>query len=128
MSRFDIIVDRHPDKPMAYRFKKTNRVGLVYEYIKKCIEDDVALEASNLYPSVLDQALLKHQENYRIPIITKSEKTLRVLSMSSQIKRIYTVDSIPKDVIRVICYWDLNPKEIPVQIEVALAIIRNADD
>jgi hypothetical protein len=128
MSRFDIIVDRHPDKPTAYSFKKTNRVGLVYEYIKKCIEDDVALEASNLYPSVLDQALLKHQENYRIPIITKSEKTLRVLSMSSQIKRIYTVDSIPKDVIRVICYWDLNPKEIPVQIEVALTIIRNADD
>jgi hypothetical protein len=48
MSRFDIIVDRHPDKPTAYSFKKTNRVGLVYEYIKKCIEDDVALEASNI--------------------------------------------------------------------------------
>ena len=127
-TRFDMLVDRREARPMAYQFKKTSRVSLVYEYIKKCIEDDVNLDASNLYPSVVDQALLKLHQDKKIPIITKTEKTVRVLSMASNMKNVYTVDAIPADVIRAICYWDLDPKEIPKHIEIALTIIRKSDE
>jgi hypothetical protein len=38
------------------------------------------------------------------------------------------VDNIPEKLVQVICYWDLNPKEIPKNIDVALTILRKNEN
>ena len=121
MNRYDMLSDRRKNKPVAYIFKPSRSPDQVYKYLKICMENDVSLDANNLYQSTVDQALAKLQKDIKIPIITKSEKMMLVLSLSN-LKKVYTIKDIPEDVIRVVCYWDLNPKEIPRRIDVALAI------
>ena len=128
MNRFDMLADRHKNKPEAYRFKQTNSPAKVFEYIKICMEDNVAFDANNIYSSTIDQALSKLQKEIRIPIITKSEKSVRMLNLSAGLKKVYTLEALPEDILRAVCYWDLNVKDIPKNIEVALTILRKSDE
>jgi hypothetical protein len=126
MNRFQMLKKQAvANKPVAYSFKQTSSPAKVVEYIKRCLDDGVAFDASNIYSSVVDQALARLYPEWRIPIITKSEKMMQVLVMAHHMQKVYTVDNIPVKVLRAICYWDLNPKEFPSNVEVALSIRRN---
>ncbi len=124
MNRFDMLVNRQKNKPTAYCFKKTSSPARVCDYMKVCIYDGVAFDASNFYPSVIDQALMHLQKEKRIPIITGSEKTMRTLNMFANLKRVHVVDNIPENVVQAICYWDLDKKTLPKSIDVILSIVR----
>lgn len=132
MDRFQILKKQEQEqalRPVAYCFNKTNSPVKVLEYLKICIQDRVAFNSSNIYSSVLDQALAKLYSERKIPVVTRTEKMMRVLSITHNLQRVYSVNDIPDKVIRVICYWDLNPKALPKNIDVALAITRaNAAD
>jgi len=124
MNRFDMLTDRHKNKPVAYKFKPTSSPVKVFDYLKICMEDAVSLDASNIYPSTIDRALLLLQTEIKIPVITKLEKSMRVLRLSG-LKKVHTIDSLPEGILRAVCYWDLNAKEIPKDVEIALIIQRN---
>jgi hypothetical protein len=115
-------------KPVAYQFQRTSSAIKVYEYIKRCIQDGVAFNANNIYSSVIDQALFLLHKEIKIPIITKTEKTARLLTISYNFQEVYSVNNIPKRSARVICYWDLNSKEIPHDYEIALTILRKNEN
>jgi hypothetical protein len=116
------------NKPVAYSFNRTSSPVKVLEYIKRCIQDGVSFDASNIYSTVVDQALARLYSESRIPIVTRTEKMMHVLSMTHHLQKVYTVDNIPAKALRVVCYWDLNPKDIPKNVEIALAIKRRNGD
>ena len=131
MDRFQILKKQEQAlRPVAYCFNKTNNPVKVLEYIKRCIQDGVStFDASNIYTSVVDQALARLYTERKIPVVTKTEKMMRVLSMTYNLQKVYTVDNIPAKVLQVVCYWDLNPKDIPKNIEIAIRIKRqNVND
>lgn len=127
MNRFQILKRQEATKPQAYQFKQTNSAAKVYGYMKRCIQDEVIFDANNIYPSVVDQALTLLQKERRIPIITKTEKMARTLSLTYALQKVHTVDNIPLGS-PIICYWDLNPREIPKDHEIILIIRRKNDD
>jgi len=126
MDRFQILKkqDKSKAKPVAYQFTRTSNAFKVYEYIKRCITDEVAFNASNIYPSVIDQALSYFYQEYQIPIITRTESMMRGLLLTHNDLRVYDYKNIPERFTRVICYWDLNSKLIPKKYEIALVIIK----
>ena len=132
MDRFQILKKQEQEqalRPVAYCFNKTNSPIKVLEYLKICIKDRVAFNSSNIYSSVLDQALAKLYSETKIPVVTRTEKMMRVLNLTHNLQKVYSVNYIPEKVLRVICYWDLNPKSLPKNIDVALAVTRtNAAD
>jgi hypothetical protein len=119
-----MLVDR---KPTPVIFKKTNSAVKILGYLKTCIKSNLIIDINNLYPSTVDQALFLLQEEIKIPIITKTERMMRVLSLSN-LKKVYTIDALPGNIIRAVCYWDLDPGQIPERIEVALTLLRNPDE
>jgi hypothetical protein len=129
MNRFQMLKKQEQEnKPVTYSFNRTSSPVKVLEYLKRCLQDGVSFDASNIYPSVVDQALARFYTEIRIPIVTKTEKMMRVLSLTHNLQKVYSVNNIPSKVLRVICYWDLNPKNLPKNIEVAVQIKRrNAD-
>jgi hypothetical protein len=128
MNRFQLMKQQEPAKPIAYQFQRTGNAAKVLEYIKRCIQDGVAFDANNIYSSVVDQALFLLHKEQKIPIITKTEKTTRLLMATNNFQEVYTVNNIPDKLVRVICYWDLNPKEIPQIYEIALTISRKNEN
>ena len=125
MNRFQMLKKQEQlNKPVTYIFNRTSSPVKVLEYLKRCLQDGVSFDANNIYATVVDQALAKLYSERKIPVVTKTEKMMRVLSMTHRLQRVYTVDTIPGKVLQVICYWDLNPKDLPKNVEVALTIKR----
>jgi hypothetical protein len=128
MDRFKILKKQESTKPIAYSFQQTSTPSKVLEYIKRCIQDEVAFDASNIYPSVVDQALALLNKEKKFPIVTKSEKMARTLLLSLNFYRVYPIESLPENSNPVICYWDLNPRELPRGQEIALVIVRKKNE
>jgi len=128
MDRFQLLKKQDVIKPIAYKFRHSNNPDRVCDYMKKCIQDEVTFDASGIYPAVIDQAMVRLNKTTKIPIITKTEKMMRQLMLAFNLRQVYTVNSIPEGIIRAICYYDLDPKEFPKKIEIALVILRRIDE
>jgi hypothetical protein len=113
-------------KPTAYRFEPTNSIRRTCDYLKRCIVDEVMFDASNILLPLLDSALVKLCQEFQssISIITKSEASARILSITKGFKRVYSVDNIPNTANTVICYWDLDRRKIPEDLHVILVLLR----
>jgi hypothetical protein len=83
-------------------------------------------DASNILLPLLDSALVKLCQEFQssISIITKSEASARILSITKGFKRVYSVDNIPNTANTVICYWDLDRRKIPEDLHVILVLLR----
>lgn len=110
-------------KPTAYRFRASNNVSRVCDYLKKCIQDKVAFDSSNINTAILDPALIKLSKDSGYPIIVGSETREKAIKMTYGVKRVYSLKTIP-NIAHVICYYDLEKKQIP-GLTVVLKIIRN---
>lgn len=122
MDRYQIITCR--DKPVAYRFKSSTNAATVYNYMVKCIEDQVLFEANNVSENVLEEAAIRISKNYNIPIITTT-KRMTLMRITHSYREIYTPDILPLKHRNVLCLWDVPSKK---EWKPILKIIRNIID
>jgi hypothetical protein len=121
MGRYQILRKLSNIKPIAYRFKSSNSINVVSNYIKKCITDKVSFDANNINTIILDPALVKVSKELDVPIVTGSEDMANIFSITHDIK-VYSINNIPLTVPEVICYWDVTTK--PKNVFIILNIIR----
>lgn len=122
MDRYQIITSR--DKPLAYRFKFSTNAATVYNYMVKCIEDQVLFEAHNISENILEEASVRISKNYSIPIITTT-KRMTLMRIAHSYREIYTADMLPSKYRNVMCLWDVSTKK---EWKAILRIIRNPID
>jgi hypothetical protein len=86
--------------------------------------DGVAFDAYNINSAILDGALIRASKISGCPIVVGSDTLEKALRMTYGTRKIYSPKTIPSSVYRVICYHDLDKKDIDGK-EVVLKIIRN---
>jgi hypothetical protein len=121
MNRYQIASHKNI-KPLAYRFKPSNSVNRIVDYMKKCVADKVDFEANNIKPETLDSALIKLSKDIGFPIIVDSESTERAMRMAYGTKKIFSLKTMP-NIFNVICYYDVDKRKLSDR-NVVLKIIR----
>lgn len=121
MSRYQILKKQSGIKPIAYRFKSTNSINVVCNYLRKCLTDKVSFDASNISTAILDPALIKFSKEISAPIVTGSEDTARILSILHGTK-VFSIKTLPLTFERIICYWDVTTK--PKNVAILLMVIK----
>ena len=123
MSRYRIALGKNV-KPKMYNFRPTNSAIRVGDYMKKCIEEGVMLNASNITSAILDSAVIRLSKEYKVPIIVESKSDARILIIGHDYKYIYSKDEIPNFAHTVICYSERKPIPLPPHLTVMLTILK----
>lgn len=111
MDRYRIVLKKDL-KPLAYRFRTSNSIHRVAQYLLKCIIDKVDFDSSNINSTILDSAIIRVSKETGYSIVVASETMEKVLRMLYGYKKIYSPKTIPYSVYQVICYYRLNKKEL----------------
>ena len=105
-SRYQIAIKKYV-KPIAYRFRYTNSVTQLCNYMKQCIKDEVRLDVSEFNSAILDAALIKTSVELKLPVITETDRTAKILSITYGAPKVYSIDRIPENVKYVIYHWEI---------------------
>jgi hypothetical protein len=89
--------------------------------MRRCIADKVSFDASNISTAILDPALIKISKEFSAPLVTGSDDTARILSITHN-SRVYSIKNLPQTMEEVICYWDIETK--PKNVFIILTVIR----
>jgi hypothetical protein len=99
-------------KPEVYRFRRSNSIIKVAEYMLKCMIDGVAFDASDVNSTILDSALIRVSKATGYSILVASDVLEKVLRMTYGYKEIYSPKTIPSYVYHVICLGYYSKKEM----------------
>ena len=120
MNRYEIAIKKI--KPMAYRFKTSNDVNKVCDYLRRCLLDRVDFDSTNIRVEILDAALIKVAKETGYPIVIGSEIMEKAIRMTYGTRRVFSLKTLP-NVLHVICYFDLDRKKL-FDKEIMLTIYR----
>jgi len=86
------------------------------------------METVNLQNALVDSAVVNVSKELRVPIVVSSDKVARSLSISQNHRKIYTIESLPSNQLFVICYWDVNPSDLPEEVTSMLTIRKKVEE
>jgi hypothetical protein len=95
---------------VAYRFKSSISINTVCSYMKKCIQEDVLFDSSNIDIGILDSAIRKILDEFKVPILVDDTNAL-IFSASYGIDHLCSFSNFDKNK-SIIILWNLKSEDL----------------